>query len=129
MRIKNIFISLLLLSILFTQDNISGRASLSTFANFSDGFSNRDALRVRPRLSFQADELWKSKFSLSGYLNADYRRYTDENMPNSNRVRVYDFAAKYALSESTNITFGRKINQKISNLGVIDGLQIDKNWD
>jgi len=129
LRINNILTFFILLNIILAQDNISGRMSLSTFANFSEGFSNSEAVRIRPRLSFQADNLRQSKFSLSGYLNADYRRYTDENKTNSNRVRVYDLAAKYELNESINLTFGRKINQKISNLGVIDGFQIDKSWE
>ena len=87
---KYIFISLLfLIELSFSQDNIDGRISLSSFANYTEGLSNRNSLRLKPRLSFNATNLASSKFSLTGYINADYRQYLeDDNYLNLKYFRV-----------------------------------------
>ena len=111
---KYIFISLLfLIELSFSQDNIDGRISLSSFANYTD-----------------ATNLASSKFSLTGYINADYRQYLeDDNYLNLKYFRVYDLALKYEFNKTTSFIFGRKINLRLSNIGVIDGLQFNKSWE
>ena len=121
---------MIIISVLGAQDNFTGRLSLSTYANYTNGLTNLDRLRFKPRLSFEADNIAQSKFSLSGYINADYRQYRNrEQFESSEYLRVYNLAILYDLNETTSLTLGRKINQRLSNIGVIDGLQIDKSWE
>lgn len=129
--VKSLFpIIVLVMATVYPQNNIDGRFSISSFANYSEGFSNRNSLRLKPRLSFDAHHIANSKLSLTGYINADYRQYqNDDQYTNSKYLRVYNLAFLYDINKSTSLTVGRKINPKISNLGVIDGIQIDKSWN
>ena len=127
---KYIIIAILVfLSLSYSQDDITGRVSLSSFANFTDGLSNPNSLRLKPRLSFKSENISNTKFSLTGFINADYRQYkrSEENL-SSKYLRIYDLAVLYKYNDNTSITFGRKINPKISSIGVIDGFQLDKSW-
>lgn len=118
------------ITVLFSQEDISGRISISSFANYSDGFENRNSLRLKPRVSFDANNIANSKFSLTGYINGDFRQLLkNDNYLNSHYIRVYDLAVKYDLNKSTSLAFGRKINSRLSNLGVIDGIQFNKSWE
>jgi len=116
--------------ILFGQENFSGRLSLSSFANYADGLSDRNSLRLKPRLSFKAENISDTKLILTGYLNADYRQYEKNNKSSTSKyLRIYDLALSYKYNDNTSITLGRKINPKISSIGVVDGLQFDKTWN
>jgi hypothetical protein len=42
---------------------------------------------------------------------------------------VYNLSLKYNINESTEIWAGRKINPKIANVGAIDGIQFQKEWN
>lgn len=129
----NKYISLVVfcfITVLFSQEEISGRISISSFANYSDGFANRNSMRLKPRISFDAQHLANSKISLTGYINGDFRQYLKgDNYLNSQYFRVFDLALKYDINKSTSFVFGRKINPRLSNLGVIDGLQFNKSWE
>ena len=117
-------------TLLYSQEEIRGRISISSFANYSDGFANRNSLRLKQRLSFNANNLADSKLSFSGYINGDFRQnLKDDNYLNSHYFRIYDLALKYDVNKTTSFAFGRKINPRLSNLGVIDGLQFNKSWE
>lgn len=121
---------LIVFSLLLGQDNVSGRLSLSLFTNYNDGFSERNSLRLKPRLSFNAENISNKKLTLTGYISADYRQYDKDNETNTSKyLRIYDLALSYKYDDNTSITLGRKINPKISSIGVIDGLQFDKTWN
>jgi hypothetical protein len=44
-------------------------------------------------------------------------------------LKVYRLAADYEISDKSMISFGRKTNRKISNIGVLDGFQIEHRFD
>ena len=83
--VKSLFpIIVLVMGTVYSQHNIGGRFSISSFANYSEGFSNRNSLRLKPRLSFDAHHIANSKLSLTGYINADYRQYQNEDQYKKN---------------------------------------------
>jgi len=43
-------------------------------------------------------------------------------------LKVYSLAVKYDLDKKSSITVGRKINQRISSMGAIDGIQAEKGF-
>ena len=122
--------TIIFLSILFAQDNINGRISISSFANYSSGFSDRTSLRLKQRFSLEAKDIADSKLSFTSYFNTSYRQYVRNNESrNSRYLRVYDFAFRYDPNKTTSLIVGRKINPILSNIGAIDGIQINKSWE
>ena len=121
---------IILTSILGAQDNIDGRITVSTFANYSENLSDRTSLRLKQRFSLEARDIADSKLSFTSYFNTSYRQNVrnDETIE-SRYLRVYDLAFRYDLNKSTSLIAGRKINPTLSNIGVIDGIQINKSWD
>jgi hypothetical protein len=110
----------------FYSERIRGRVSASSYNTFSD--TREDRHRINTRLSLNAKHISDSKFSIDAYLN--YR--SNLNQPESSSgykssvFRVYNLAVGYDPTPTLNITAGRKINPKISSLGAIDGLQVEK---
>ena len=120
----------LLICLLHGQDNIDGRISVSSYANYSERFSDRTALRLRQRFSLEARNIADSKLTFTSYFNTSYRQYLRNNETlNSRYLRVYDIAFRYDHNKTTSIIVGRKINPTLSNIGVIDGIQINKSWE
>jgi len=108
------------------KEKIRGRISASTYSNI---LSNRDDRhRVMSRLSVDADHIKGSKFSFNTYLN--YRHILDQaetsSLQNNSYLRVYNLGARYDASPTLSFTLGRNINPKISSIGAIDGLQVEK---
>ncbi|EAR01811.1 hypothetical protein [Maribacter sp. HTCC2170] len=108
------------------KEKIRGRISASTYSNI---LSNRDDRhRFMSRLSVDADHIKGSKFSFNTYLN--YRYILDQketsSLQNNSFLRVYNLGARYDATPTLSITLGRNINPKISSIGAIDGLQVEK---
>ncbi len=108
------------------KENIRGRISASTYSNI---LSNRDDRhRIMSRLSVDADHIKGSKYSFNTYLN--YRHILDQaetsSLQNNSYLRVYNLGTRYDASPTLSFTLGRNINPKISSIGAIDGLQIEK---
>lgn len=111
------------------EENIKGRLSVSSYSNLSDVRDDRH--RAMTRFSLNADHINNSKFSFETYLN--YRKNfinDDENGSiKTGFLNVYNFAVIYDIDTTLNVTLGRKINYKISSIGAIDGLQVEKYFD
>ena len=43
-------------------------------------------------------------------------------------LKIYNLSASYAINETMSLSFGRKINPKLSSVGAIDGLQFEKKF-
>lgn len=108
------------------QEQIRGRLSAASYSNFSANAEARH--RTMYRLSFSAENINNSKFSVETYLN--YRQNILSNTEITGQptkfFRVYNLAARYDVDSTISVILGRKINNKISSLGAIDGLQIEK---
>ena len=108
------------------KENIRGRISASSYSNILSKRDDRH--RIMSRLSVDADHIKGSKFSFNTYLN--YRYILDQaetsSLKNNSYLRVYNLGARYDASPTLSFTLGRNINPKISSIGAIDGLQVEK---
>ena len=106
---------------------IRARVSAASYSSFSNE-ENDDRHRTLMRFSINADNINNSKLSLETYIN--YRKnFVEGEVPQDYQtsfVNVYNLAATYDIDSTMSISLGRKINRKISSIGPIDGLQIDK---
>lgn len=110
--------------------NYHGRVSIQSFssmANFNDG---GDDQRWRYSVMFNTEDIGGSPISISNYFIFSYRN-TDianfkDNVPHY--LKVYDFAVKYKIDETSELWGGRHLNRKVSNISSIDGLQYEKNF-
>lgn len=105
------------------------RGSISAFS-YSD-FSNTSApnlTRFRYTLSFDARNISDSKISVESYISFRHTLgdWADVRKDVFNALKVYTFSVKYDLNKTTKINLGRNINQKISSIGAMDGLQVEK---
>ena len=104
-----------------------GKYSLSGYSNFSNIIEQNDYQHWRHSLSFYASNIKGSKLSFSSYLTFRYRsdqwNYVHRHLGSA--LKIYDFAVRYDFNRTTNFTVGRKINRKLSNIGAIDGLQLE----
>ena len=104
---------------------IKGRVSVASYSTLSNIRDDRH--RVMYRFSLNADHINDSKFSLESYLT--YRQYLksgESNISRNNIFNVYNLALRYDFDPTLSVVIGRKINNKMSSIGAIDGLQVDK---
>lgn len=109
-------------------EKIRGSISAASYSNISSSRGN--STRTMYRLSFSAPHINNSKLSLETYMN-----YRQTFMPkDSLSIRpkdvfnVYSLALQYDVNSSMSIVLGRKINPKVSSIGAIDGIQIEKSF-
>jgi hypothetical protein len=110
---------------------LSGRFSIQSYSNFTNNQSSYDYQRWRYTFQLNANRIGSSGFSYSQYISFAYRA-DDWNRISSDlsqAIRVYDLAVKYDFNPRTLLWLGRHINNKISNIGSIDGLQFETGVD
>lgn len=105
---------------------IDGRLSLSSYGNISN-INSADYLRWRYTFSARAQNFRSSNFSFDSYISFNYRstewNYIKNNI--SDALKIYSLSINYQVSENINISIGRKVNRNISNIGAIDGVQLE----
>lgn len=108
------------------KEYIHGKISASTYSNISSVRDDRH--RIMSRFSLNADNIRDSKFSFETYLNYQQNFTTGESSipQRGNNFKVYDLALRFDADSSLSFTLGRKINNKISSVGAIDGIQAEK---
>ncbi len=103
-----------------------GRISVASYSTLSSIRDDRH--RITSRVSLDAKHINNSKFSFETY--ATYRKNINTGESNSfqknDKINVYDLALRYDANPTLSLTVGRKINSKISSIGAIDGLQVEK---
>ncbi len=101
-----------------------GRISAASYSYFSDNNSTVQQ-RMRYNFSLRANHINNSRFSLESYVIYRHRIQNNEEASSSPKLlRIYSLAATYDFGSSTNIILGRKINRYLSNVGAMDGLQV-----
>jgi hypothetical protein len=107
-------------------ENINGSVSVSGYSNINSQRENRT--RVMTRLALNASHINNSKFSFDTYLNYRYifEQADSTSLPQNSFFRVYNLSVRYDALPSLSVIAGRNINPKISSLGAIDGLQLEK---
>lgn len=105
---------------------VRGMISAASYSTLSA--MRGDNHRTMYRLSFDANHINSSRFSLETYLN--YRQnfiFNDSGFSKAKDVfNIYNLAMRYEPNSTTSLLFGRKINPKASSLGALDGLQAEK---
>lgn len=110
------------------KEYISGKLSVASYSNFYANSDNKH--RIITRFSMNANHINNSNFSFETYLNyrkevlAQPSKYASSQKP----FKVYNFALKYDATPTLSVVLGRRINNKTSSLGAIDGLQIEKQF-
>lgn len=104
-----------------------GRASVQSSSSFVNGGTEDDLQRWRYTFSLDGGNVFTPGLSFRSYLNYAYntRDWPVIKSAPLNRINLYDLYFSYAINETDRLSFGRKINSRISNIGAIDGLQFE----
>lgn len=107
------------------KEKISGRIVVSNDAIFSS--QNSSQSRLGGRLSFGVAHISNSRFSFQSYI-AYQQFFRSRNLKNapSNFIGIYQLSLQYETDRHLIWTLGRAINNKLSSIGAIDGLQVEK---
>lgn len=112
------------------KQRIDGRVSVASYSNFSNT-PGGNSQRMRYTFSMNAQNIGDSKFSAESYMSFVHTDKNWDEIANDvfKGLKIYNLAVKYEPSETMIILLGRKINPKISNIGAIDGLQVEKRFN
>lgn len=107
------------------KQKVKGRVSAASYSNLYNGEQTH---RMRYTLTYQGNNLKNSRFSTENYITFRHTIGEWDVVKNNlnDALKVYSLAVKYDLDKSSSISLGRKINQRISSMGAIDGLQVEK---
>lgn len=102
-----------------------GRVTLSSYSSVS---GNRTISRFRYTLVLNAKQIGNSKVGAESYISLQHKPGEWDFIKKHpfQYLKIYNMALKLESKQNDLITFGRKINLNISNIGAIDGLQYDK---
>lgn len=107
------------------KQNVSGRISVSSYSNFSSvaDFSQR----MRYTFSLNANNISDSKLSAETYISFSHKINEWDVVKEDvfNGLKIYSLSLSYAITPKNNISVGRKINTRLSNVGAIDGVQYE----
>ncbi|MBK7009059.1 MAG: hypothetical protein IPH36_10730 [Saprospiraceae bacterium] len=101
---------------------INGRFSASTNASLTDG---EDYQRMRLGFTFNVTNIGGGYFSTPNYITYRHRYGIDQQTGFYDDFKIYALALGYDRNGHS-IYLGRRINNRIANLGAIDGLQYEK---
>ncbi len=109
------------------KEKLVGRISAASYSTFSD---DAPLHRMRYGVSFRGHHLNGSRWSTETFItfrhNAGEWSEVQENIFNA--LKIYSLAVQYEPSRNSILTLGRKINPRISSMGVIDGLQFEQSF-
>lgn len=111
------------------QEKIRGKLSVSSYSNLSSSSDNSNT-RMRYGFSMDAKNINNSKISAETNIRFSHNSGEWDEVKDDvfNALKIYNLALRYDANESTSIWLGRKINQKVSNVGAIDGVQVEKRF-
>ncbi len=103
---------------------VNGRLALSSYATLSNSTSD---IRYRYNLSLNTLHGGSSGFSTETYISFTHKSNELSQVGNdiNKYLKIYSLAVKYDFNKSTNVSFGRKINLNMANIGAVDGLQFE----
>ncbi len=109
------------------REKYTGKIGITSYSNFSNTSNNPDYQRWRYALSLGAWNILESNFSLTSYATLNYRadQWNDVKSNLGNSLRVYDLAVNYKFADNLSFWLGRRINQKVANISVLDGGSVE----
>jgi hypothetical protein len=107
------------------KQKIKGRLSAASYSNINGA----DVVhRMRYTLTFQGNNIKNSRFSTDNYISFRHTvgewSVVKEHLGDA--LKVYALSVKYDFDKTSSVTLGRKINNRISSMGAIDGIQYEK---
>lgn len=109
------------------KQKITGSIAASSYSNFSNTPST-SSTRFQYLLALNARNIAESKISVESYIS--FRHEKDKwNIVQDNifqALKVYNLSINYDNNKNTLLTIGRKINNKISSIGAVDGIQYER---
>lgn len=106
------------------QQELRGRFSVSSYTNM-EGFNELSSQRMRYAFSLSGQHVGGSRFSLQNYIV--FRHRFDQPIKDTDgffdALKIYNLAAGYQLNNRNELWLGRRINNHITNIGAIDGIQ------
>lgn len=103
-----------------------GRIALTSYTNLLADTSNklnRYTQRLRYNLSFNAQNIDSSAFSAE--TNISFSHLLNGWKGIADALKIYSLAVNYRAGKNSFVTFGRKINLNMANIGAVDGLQYE----
>jgi hypothetical protein len=101
-----------------------GRLALSTYSTFSGSSSDQ---RYRYNFSMNAQHIGNSRFSAESYISLTHKSgelgLIGQDI--NKYLKIYSLAIKYDISKLSNLSFGRKINLNMANIGAVDGIHFE----
>ena len=107
-----------------------GRISAASYINFANE-TGYDIQRMRYTFTLNSREPVQNGFSAETYMSFRHTINEWQEVKDNFKkaMKIYSLAVQYKLNNTTRFWLGRKINNNISNLGAIDGLQAEKQWN
>jgi hypothetical protein len=106
---------------------VRGSISAYSYSNISNTPA-KDYTQFRYTLSLDVSHIANSKFSVESYVTFRHKLGDWEAVKNnfSDALKIYALDVRYEPNKTTKISLGRTLNPKISSIGAMDGLQIEK---
>jgi len=110
------------------KQQIDSRISVST--NGSRDQNARDFDRLRTTASLDIQHIQDSRLSLESYVTFNHKLGTPINDSTfRNDFKIYALALSFASEKGIIVSFGRKLNNRLANMGAIDGLQVENPFE
>jgi hypothetical protein len=109
------------------KQKIRGSLSAYSYSDFSNT-AGKNSTSFRYSLSLDARNIGNSKFSVESYMSFRHRsgHWSDVKSDLFNALKVYSLSVRFDPDKTTQISMGRRINPRISSIGAMDGLQVEK---
>jgi hypothetical protein len=109
------------------KQSFNGRFSVST--NGSMNQAEKSFNRIRTAFALNINNINGGKFSFENYFIYSQRFGVEQTQRNfKNDFKIYSLSTTYDVNENTNLSIGRKINNRMANMGAIDGLHIEHKY-
>lgn len=108
------------------KQDINGRLSISSYSNFSNT-PGGNSQRMRYTFSINAKNIADTRLSGESYISFVHKDGEWNEIQDNifNGLKIYNLALNYEISKNFKVWVGRKINPRLSNMGAIDGAQLE----
>jgi len=112
------------------KQKINGSISVFAYSDFSNT-GTKNSTQLRYSYSLDARNIANSKISVENYITFRHKigDWSTVKSDLFNALKIYTLAVRYEPDKTTRITLGRTINYKISSIGAMDGLQVEKTFN
>ncbi|MFH0736088.1 MAG: hypothetical protein V1773_16660 [bacterium] len=116
---------------IFNTQNFRGKIGITSYSGFDNFSRQKFSQRWRYQISADGNNIFNTGLGLESYILFSYRN-KDWGVVKSNlgtAIKIYDLNIRYDLNDNNALWLGRKINNKISNIGTMDGLQYESTFN